>query len=38
LSFNPPLRFNTGITVVYSSTGPFTKTVSNTAFISGDVF
>jgi hypothetical protein len=36
IGFNPPLRFATGITAVYSSTGPFTKTASATAFISGE--
>lgn len=32
----PPTAFSTGVTVVYSSTGPFTKTASATAFISGE--
>lgn len=34
--WSPPLRFSTGITAVFSTTGPFTKTISATAFISGD--
>lgn len=34
-SFNPPMRMATGITVCFSSTGPFTKTASATAAISG---
>lgn len=33
--FEYPIRCNTGITLVYSSTGPFTKTASATAFMSG---
>ena len=32
-----PLVFATGVTVVFSTTGPFTKTASATAFISGQV-
>jgi hypothetical protein len=32
-----PLSFATGIVAVFSSTGPFTKTASSTAFISGQV-
>ena len=32
----PAARFASGIVVVYSTTGCFTKTVENTAFISGD--
>lgn len=36
VEFNPPLRFSTGCTAVFSSTGPFTKTASSTAFISGE--
>lgn len=36
IAFNPPLRFATGITAVFSTTGPFLKTISATAFISGD--
>lgn len=31
-----PRRFGTGITAVFSTTGPFTKTISATAFISVD--
>lgn len=34
--FYPPLFLSTGITVVFSTTGCFTKTASATAFISGD--
>lgn len=34
-AWDTPLRFSTGITVVFSTTGPFTKTISATAFISG---
>jgi hypothetical protein len=34
--FNTPLAFSTGIVAVMSSTGPFTKTATATAFISGD--
>lgn len=30
-----PRRFTTGITMVFSTTGPFTKTASATAFMSG---
>jgi len=37
VNFNPPIRFGTGITAVFSTTGPFSKTISATAFISGDV-
>jgi hypothetical protein len=36
VTFNPPLKFDTGITLVFSSTGPFTKTGSSSAFLSGD--
>ena len=36
-SFPTPLAFATGITAVFSSTGPFTKTAVNAAFLSGDV-
>jgi hypothetical protein len=32
-----PAAFATGIVVVFSSTGPFTKTTSSTAFFSGQV-
>lgn len=31
-----PSRFSTGITIVFSTTGCFTKTISATAFIAGD--
>lgn len=34
--FYPPLFLSTGITVVFSTTGCFSKTASATAFISGD--
>lgn len=37
VGYDIPLRFGTGITAVFSSTGPFTKTASATAFISGEV-
>jgi hypothetical protein len=33
----PPVAFSTGITAVFSTTGPFTKTASGTAFIFGRV-
>lgn len=33
-TFPYPRRFGTGITIVFSTTGPFTKTISATAFIS----
>lgn len=33
--FNPPMRMATGITVCFSSTGPFSKTASATAAIAG---
>lgn len=36
LAFSTPLTFSAGITLVFSSTGPFTKTASITAFLSGD--
>lgn len=36
-SFDIPRRFTTGITMVFSTTGPFNKTVSNTAFLAGAV-
>lgn len=36
MTYNPPLRFSTGITLVFSTTGPFLKTASVTAFLSGD--
>lgn len=35
--FSPPMRLGTGITVCFSSTGPFSKTASATAAISGQV-
>lgn len=35
-SFYPPVYLSTGITIVFSTTGCFTKTASATAFISGD--
>lgn len=31
-----PIRFTSGIVMVFSTTGPFTKTISNTAFLAGD--
>lgn len=37
LSFDPPIRFGTGISVAFSTTGAFTKTADATAFISGDI-
>lgn len=33
----PPLQFSTGIVVVFSTTGPFTKTASATAFFSAQI-
>lgn len=36
VKFDPPLRFSTGITAVFSTTGPFIKTISATAFISAE--
>lgn len=35
--FTPPMRMATGITVCFSSTGPFSKTASATAAIAGQV-
>lgn len=35
-SFNPPIRCPAGITLVFSTTGPFTKTISATAFLAAD--
>jgi ABC-type branched-subunit amino acid transport system substrate-binding protein len=35
-SLRTPIRFSTGITMVFSTTGPFTKTASATAFLAGD--
>lgn len=37
VTYDPPLKFSTGITAVYSSTCGLTKTASATAFISGQV-
>lgn len=37
VSMNPPEAFSTGITIVFSTTGCFTKTASATAMFSGDV-
>jgi hypothetical protein len=37
VTVSPPEYFSTGITAVFSTTGCFTKTVSNTAMFSGDV-
>lgn len=34
--YNVPIRCGTGITLVFSTTGPFTQTLSATAFISGE--
>lgn len=34
--FNPPIHFTTGMTIGFSTTGPFSLTASATAFISGD--
>jgi nucleoside phosphorylase len=34
---NPPLAFSIGIVLVFSTTGPFTKTASATAYFSGEV-
>lgn len=36
-SFIIPLRFATGIVMVFSSTGPLIKTASATAFLAGEV-
>lgn len=36
-SFDIPRRFSAGITLVFSSTGPYTKTASATAFLGGAV-
>jgi len=36
VGFNVPIRFSTGITIAFSNTGPFTKTESNTVFMSAD--
>lgn len=37
IHYQNPLRMTTGATVVFSSTGPFTKTGSATALFSGEV-
>lgn len=37
ITWSPPLSLSTGITVVFSSSGCFTKTASATAFFSGQV-
>jgi hypothetical protein len=37
ISWTVPAQFLTGVTVVFSSTGPLTKTASATAFFSGQV-
>lgn len=37
-SFTNPLRFNKGIVLVFSTTGPFTKTISATAFLAADLY
>lgn len=34
--YDPPVRCGTGVTLVFSTTGPFTKTASATAFISAE--
>ena len=36
LQLSYPIRCAAGITLVFSSTGPFTKTISATAFLAGD--
>ncbi len=36
-TFTPPIACSVGITVVFSTTGPFTKTASATAMFSGEV-
>lgn len=36
VGFSPPLYCSTGITIAFSSTGPFSLTASATAFLSGD--
>lgn len=35
-SFNPPIRMGSGIVLAFSTTGPFTKTESATAFLAGE--
>jgi hypothetical protein len=37
MDWSRPLAFTNGITVVFSSTGPFAKTADATAYISGQV-
>ncbi len=37
VGFDPPLLMSTGAVVAFSSTGPFTQTLSATAFIGGEV-
>lgn len=37
VGYDPPLNMTTGCTIAFSSTGPFTQTLSATAFISGEV-
>lgn len=36
ITYNPPLVCSTGITLGFSTTGPFSLTASTTAFLSGD--
>lgn len=36
VAFDVPKRFTSGITLVFSTTGPFTKTISATAFLAGE--
>ena len=36
IRYDVPIKCSTGITLVYSSTGPYTKTASATAFLSGE--
>jgi len=35
-TFGKPIRFTSGITLVFSTTGPYTKTASATAFLAGE--
>lgn len=35
-AFDIPRRFASGMVLVFSSTGPFTKTISNTAYLAGE--
>lgn len=37
IDFPVPIRLTTGATLVFSTTGPFTKTASATAFMSGEI-